>query len=415
MNKIVINIFVDAFGREIFKRYGFNKTILPFNKRIETVFGFSSACEPSIFSGRYPSEHQHFSSYFYDKKKSPFNSLSLLYKLSPGALKSFLDHGGVRHYMSKLFAYAKGYTGYFQLYHMPLDRLKYFDYLEKRDYFVPGGIIRTNTLMDELKYENIPFHISNWRKNEEENIKQALKQISEKKIKYLYVYLPKLDGLLHYYGTHHSEISKKIKWLESVVKKIYVKANAHYKDVSLSLFSDHGMTDVYYPSDLMLRIERLPLKYGSDYVAVYDSTVARFWFFNPQAKQIISSYLNNCKEGDILSDVDLKGFNTFFPNRKFGELFFLLYPHHLLVPSYFNKRMVRGMHGYHPDHKDSHALLLSNKPIPPEIKSIVDLRMLNERWLELKSSDFYTGEFSASAQKFSIGNLANQGNARKHK
>ena len=35
----------------------------------------------------------------------------------------------------------------------------------------------------------------------------------------------------------------------------------------------------------MQTIEDLPLRYGEDYVAVYDSTMARFWFPNPAARQ----------------------------------------------------------------------------------------------------------------------------------
>ena len=32
--------------------------------------------------------------------------------------------------------------------------------------------------------------------------------------------------------------------------------------------------------DLKARIEQLPLQFGKDYAVVYDSTMARFWFFN---------------------------------------------------------------------------------------------------------------------------------------
>ncbi len=38
---------------------------------------------------------------------------------------------------------------------------------------------------------------------------------------------------------------------------------------------------------LMKRIESLPLKFGVDYSAVYDSTMARFWFLKPHARAII--------------------------------------------------------------------------------------------------------------------------------
>ena len=65
MKKLSLFVFVDAFGYEITKDIDFLSDILPHKKSLRTVFGFSSACIPSIISGRMPVEHRHWNFFFY--------------------------------------------------------------------------------------------------------------------------------------------------------------------------------------------------------------------------------------------------------------------------------------------------------------------------------------------------------------
>ncbi|WP_197466061.1 alkaline phosphatase family protein, partial [Oleiphilus sp. HI0080] len=98
------------------------------------------------------------------------------------------------------------------------------------------------------------------------------REISKGEIKMAYVYLPKLDALMHNYGTKHDKVNEKIRWLEDQVLDVYETAKQHYKEVSLYVISDHGMADVSGSVDLIKKINGLGLTYGEDYVAMYDST-----------------------------------------------------------------------------------------------------------------------------------------------
>ena len=51
-------IFIDACGWEIVKDDPFLKSIAPLRKRLRSVFGYSSACVPSILSGAWPDQHR---------------------------------------------------------------------------------------------------------------------------------------------------------------------------------------------------------------------------------------------------------------------------------------------------------------------------------------------------------------------
>ena len=156
-------------------------------------------------------------------------------------------------------------------------------------------------------------------------------------------------------------------WLEQLVKS----AEKHYSEIRLYVFSDHGMANCDELLDLKARIEPLDVRMERDYAVVYDSTMARFWFFNERAKQVITLALQQVPQGRILPDEELAEMRALFDDRYFGELIFLVKEGVLIVPSHMGERPIRGMHGYHPTDKHNYASLLTNQTdIPVEIKAI---------------------------------------------
>lgn len=388
-DKIAIYTFVDAFGWEVYQRYGFLNDLMPHARKLETTFGFSSAADPSILTGRYPDEHGHWSSFFYAPDDSPFAWFKYLSYL-PGVI---FDRWRVRHWLSKFIKMAYGYTGYFELYSVPFDKLPQFDYLEKRDYFVPRGILNTDTIFDWCVDHDIPYYCSNWRQSEEQVVAANKAKIQEGEIKMAYVYLPKLDALMHNFGTKHQKVDDKIRWLEAQVKELYATAQEHYEEVSLYVISDHGMANVTGSVNLIKKIEALGLKFGEDYVAMYDSTMARFWFPNPDARALVEQCLEGVPEGSIVSDEELKRMHVPHEDSKFGELFFLMNPGILINPSFMGLKVIPGMHGYHPHDKDSYSSIISNRPIPENINSITDIRKTMQNELERYVSGTVPAEY----------------------
>ncbi|AQQ08943.1 Type I phosphodiesterase / nucleotide pyrophosphatase [Sedimentisphaera cyanobacteriorum] len=373
--KITICTFIDAFGWEVYKRYGFLDNILPEAKKLQTTFGFSSAADPSILTGRYPDEHTHWSCFYYAPDKSPFRMMKLLSILP----RQIFDRGRVRHWLSKILAKFYGFTGYFQIYSVPFEVLPYFDYLEKQDYFVPGGILATDTIFDKLYSEDIPYHCSNWRLPEKRNLEIAKETIKERRIEFMYLYLPKLDAVMHEYGNNAPQVEEKIRWLEEQVSEVKKLAEEKYDEVAFYTISDHGMANVTESVDLISQIETLGLSFGEDYVAMYDSTMARFWFMNEEARSKITEKLGECSKGYIVSDEELKKMHVFFEDRKFGEVIFLMNEGCLIVPSFMGLKSIPGMHGYHPDDKDSYCFIKSDRQMPEDVNSITDIRRVLER------------------------------------
>ena len=362
-------IFIDALGWEVLKGRKFLEDEMPHRQKLRSVFGFSSACVPSILTGRTPREHLHWSYFFYNKETSPFRALKPLSWLP----KALTERGRVRHLISRVVGRVLGFTGYFQLYNLPFKHAGLFDHCEKNDIFKPGGMNRGDNIFDLLERNKVSYHVSDWHDGEEANLQACEQAILNDDIEFAFLYMASMDGLLHQVGKESDQVDTKLAWYEDKLRDLLSTAREQFDDVRVFICSDHGMATVKQDIDMMSHIQALPLEYGKDYVAVYDSTMARFWFKNDLAKSMISEKLSQLDFGKTLSKPELEALGCDFEGDQFGELIFLLDPGSIIVPSHMGLKTITGMHGYHPDHEDSDAALLSNVSTPIPLKSITDI------------------------------------------
>lgn len=350
-------VFIDAFGWEIASQHPFLDDLLPVKAPLGTIFGYSSTCAPTILTGKMPREHGHFAFYTRATGKSPFAYYRLL-----GLIPRFITRRGrIRSYMSKRLQPLHGFTGYFQIYNMPFEHLHHFDYTEKRDIFEPGGINGGfPTIFDYLREKGIPNHRSDWHLSESENLDTALQIIDHGGIRFAYIYLGALDGILHNEGKRGAGVARKLEWYQERLRPIITRAQERYNHLRLFVFSDHGMTDTIATCPLMDRINGLGLRFGKDYLAAYDSTMARFWFNHSRARDMISAELEREPRGHIMTPGEHSRWGCDFPGNAYGDLFFLMDPGVLLCPSFMGEKPLAGMHGYSPEDKDSIASFMTN-------------------------------------------------------
>ena len=374
--KLALFAFIDAFGYELLQREPFLDDLLPHKSPLGTVFGYSSTCDPTIITGLMPREHDHFSFFAYNPAKSPFGLCRFL-SLLP---KSITRRGRVRRLMSRLIKRLYGYTGYFQIYNMPFDKIALFEYTEKRDLYQEGGINSgARTIFDVLREKNVPFYLSEWWKSEEHNLAKLTAELKQGEIEFGYLYMAHMDAILHEHGSTAPQVSAKIEWYDKQMRSLLDVAHDHYEKVNLYVFSDHGMTGCDKTCDLIPQIDALGLTFGKEYAAVYDSTMARFWFLSDQAEAAIRPVLEKEPLGDILSRETLHEWGCDFKNNRYGDLFFLMKPGVLLCPSFMGETHMAGMHGYAPDHKDSVAAFATNVALESPPQRLDDLYALMER------------------------------------
>lgn len=359
-------VFVDAFGWEVFKQHpSFLEGELQTTTPLGTVQGYSCTCDPTIISGKLPSEHGHLSFFSYAPEKSPFGWCRAF-----SLLPSFVTRRGrVRRYISKFVQRVQGYTGYFQLYNVPFNYLHLFDYSEKRDIYQPGGLNSgVPTIFDRWRENKTPFSLSDWRRPESENLARAADDIRQREIRAAYVYLASLDGVMHAVGTRHQQVDDKIRYYDEQLRNLLKVGRENYDSVRLHVFSDHGMTNVHTDYDLIGKLDAAGLKFNRDYAAMFDSTMARFWFLRDGVEATIRQALAEDTMGRFLTEDDEKSEGIFFADRRYGEAMFLLDPGVLMVPSFMGNTHIAGMHGYSPKDKDSTAFFGStaNLESPPE-------------------------------------------------
>jgi len=359
MKKINVFIFIDALGWEIIKDRDFFEELLPYRYPVKMQFGYSSTAIPTILTGEPPTVHKHLSFYYYAPEKSPFKLFRpFLFKLLPSVL---VDRWRVRHILSKLVAKFYGFTGYFEMYAMPFDKLHYFDYIEKNDIFIPKGLDPVPNLADELIKRKIPYHISNWRLSEDENFTALSNDVKQGNIEFAFLYTAAMDGLLHKETKDGVSIQGKLDWYKNKITQLVDTIKSNYSDFSINIISDHGMTSTTKTVDLMKIIEASEYIFGKDYIAVYDSTMARFWFFNAKAKVALTSLLSDISDAHLLDNDEKVVYNIDFKNDMYGEVILLMDPGVQIEPSHMGRTALPAMHGFAPEHEDSYASFLSNE------------------------------------------------------
>lgn len=361
---LTLAVFIDALGAEVAERHRFLEGHLKTRARVDTVLGYSCTCVPTILTGRLPQEHGHFSFFRFDPDRSPFRGLEWL-RFLPRAATS---RARVRNVMSKVVGSYLGFKGYFSLYNVPFERLPYLDYTERKDLYEPGGIIEgQETLFDRLREEKISFALADWRADEATNTEALSRAIRTREVDFAYLYLARLDGIMHAAGPSDPAAEAHIRGYERTILKMVDLAEQNYDQVRLHVFSDHGMAPVREVIDLRSDIDALGLTFGVDYGAVYDSTMARFWYLRPGVQARIESALRHVRRGRWFETEEQVEAGCRFEDGRYGHGMFLLNAGVLMCPSDMGERPIAGMHGYHPADPDSTAFFGSSEAIakPP--------------------------------------------------
>src|SRR3954447_11426395 len=184
--KEVLSLFimVDACGWGIIKNDPFGKDVAPHRHRLESVFGYSSTCVPSILSGRWPVEHRNWCYFVYDPEHSPFAPLRFLRWLP----KAVTNRRIVRRWLSKFVKVQLKFRGYFDLYNIPFRHISLFDFTEKKSPLRPGGMNRGDNIFDFLERRGIRYHVSDPDQTELANMETAICQIASEQIDFAFVY-----------------------------------------------------------------------------------------------------------------------------------------------------------------------------------------------------------------------------------
>lgn len=372
MKRREVFVFADALGWDLVGESGYLKELLPYRKAVSMQFGYSCTAIPTILSGKTPAEHGHLAFFRYAPGESPFKGWGALGKLLRPA--GFWNRGRVRALVSRAVKRVKGWTGYFQLYRMPWEKLELMDYAEKRNLFVRGGMGAVENLADACERAGVKWHISDWRKGDEAAFADARAALAGG-AEFMFVYTAGLDAIRHDEArdAEAPRTKAKLEWYRERIGELIGDLKAGGGEWRLSVFSDHGMTPLKGTIDVLGALEGTGLKFGEDYAACCDSTMLRVHYLREGAREKVEAAMGAfAGSGRWVDEEEERRWGIWREDRRFGEAIFLCDAGVQIAPSDMGEGALEGMHGYEPGEEHSLAAAMSTEEIPEGVKAVGD-------------------------------------------
>jgi predicted AlkP superfamily pyrophosphatase or phosphodiesterase len=284
---------------------------------------------------------------------------------------------------------------------LPFNLLPLFDYAEKRLQTEPGyldhptiydllrragqrflyyGFARPKDAGETIKRFHSMFVRHDLYEADQTMVSQFERDLRTNSPDFTHLHFSMLDWIGHKYGPSSSELMDAIGVIDGLIRRVVEIAQEQYRDVRLLISADHGMVEVQHHHDLDKILADLRLHEPEDYLSFRDSTVARFWFFTPQARDTVTSCLESIEWGRVLNEEDKRKLHIRFPDNANGDLLFLLNAGHVILPNYYQDetKPPLGMHGYDPTVGDNQgSILLHNPPRKPGLKNGTILDMVD--------------------------------------
>jgi hypothetical protein len=375
--RISLCVLIDALGWKILENQHFLDDVLRYRQPLTTVLGFSSGAIPSLLTGRSPSQHLHWNLFYYDPAKSPFAWLRGVRHFPEKLVNHRVSQKLIKETGKRFFHMGSQFECYVKPTLMP-----FFNWVERRCIYEPGGISGAPSIFDALVESGTPYRAYSYHHwNDKEILQRAQQDLEQSDAEFFFVYLCELDAELHAFWAHPERLQSMLVHYEGKLRHLCDTALRIDPNASIAVFSDHGMAPVTHRYDLMKDVEALGLHMPDDYLVVYDSTMARFWYFSDEARRSIETCLRSQTCGQILSDAELKDLGVYFPDRRYGQIIFLLNSGCMFYRSDFHSGnwLPTGMHGYHPNDPYSDAVFLSNRVPASPLNTIRDIHGYMER------------------------------------
>ncbi len=180
-----IFVLIDALGWRFVEGRDFLNGLLPYRSPLRTVLGFSSGAIPTILTGVPPAVTGHWNLFYYDPEGSPFRWLKSAQFL-PDVI---LDHRVTRKIIKELGRRVLGMGPLFECSVSPR-LLPWFNYVEKKNIYDPGGISGSSSIFDQLTRKGIAHRVYSYHQlSDAEILRQTVNDIQSREASFFFLYL----------------------------------------------------------------------------------------------------------------------------------------------------------------------------------------------------------------------------------
>jgi len=278
-DSIHVFIYLTGPGWHILKEHGFLNKYCKHQFPIQSQLGSSHAALSTALTGKRPNEHGRFSSYYFKKSNTALETAQRFYTKVMGKK-----------------------SGYFGKYSVPIRNLNYFVQSNHQAlHLTPGCFSPLVSIVDLVSEKKIAHSFVNANSGSSiQTLKNLRQRLKDKSVNFAFLKIDEMDNLLHYYPHDFQKIDKKLHRYEKQIKKIISAGNNGNSDFNLTVLSGHGMTFAPQTINIKKKIDSLGMTYGYDYHAVYDPTMAFFWYKDNSTKSIIINKLHELRHCKIL-------------------------------------------------------------------------------------------------------------------
>jgi predicted AlkP superfamily pyrophosphatase or phosphodiesterase len=104
--------------------------------------------------------------------------------------------------------------------------------------------------------------------------------------------------------------------IDSKISELVTEAESNNEKLDIFIFSDHGMVDIVNNVNIKEHLENSELKKVDDYIAFYDSTMARFWVEDEKVKKRIIEIVSSIDHVTYLDEELRNKYKINFKTRK---------------------------------------------------------------------------------------------------
>lgn len=187
------------------------------------------------------------------------------------------------------------------------------------------------------------------------------------------------DLLCHWNLDRPRMIDERLRLVDDFVRDAFQRCRQ--KGVTMILLVDHGQEAVAGSIDLKKLLKAIAVP-PEEYHYFIDVAVARFWFKSEPARQAISQMLEMAPQIIVRTNEQLREYNIFFDDDRFGEIYAIAEHGHIFFPNDFYQPLanlylaltkpamrprlfdprVRGYHGHLPDHPAEEGFVVLADP-----------------------------------------------------